>query len=111
MGTGGMGQGGMGQGGAGGGNAQLDACLMQAGNDPCAMCACNNCLDELAKCEMDMGCKAIRQCAQDNMCSGIDCAGPCGTVINMYGGFGGPSAMLAIALGQCVGMSCQQECM
>jgi hypothetical protein len=105
------GAGGAGMGGAGGGSADVEECLKQAGNDACAQCACNNCIEELKKCEDDEGCKAIRQCAQDNMCSGFGCLQPCGDTINMYGGVGGPSAMLALELSQCVDMNCQQQCM
>jgi len=106
------GMGGMGgMGGAGGGGADLQECLNQVGNDPCGQCACNKCLNEAAACEMDEGCKAISKCVQESMCSGINCLGPCGDTINMYGGVGGPSASKAIAFGQCMQNNCQMECM
>jgi hypothetical protein len=45
-----------------------------------------------------------------NMCTGIGCLGPCGMVIDMYGGVGGPSASLGLALSGCVDMNCMMEC-
>jgi hypothetical protein len=106
-----MGGAGGGMGGAGGGSADVQECLKQAGGDMCRECACNNCIKEVKDCEVDMGCKAIHQCSEDNNCSGFGCLQPCGDTINMYGGVGGPSAMLALALSQCVEMNCQQQCM
>lgn len=79
-------------------------------NDACGQCACTNCTMELQTCQADEGCTAIRQCAQDSMCSGVNCLGPCGDTINMYGGFMGESANKAIALGNCVSNSCAMEC-
>jgi len=79
-------------------------------NDTCGQCACANCTDELSACQMDEGCTAIRQCAQDNMCGGIDCLGPCGGVINDYGGIGGASGMKALTLGSCISDNCAAEC-
>lgn len=112
MGEGGKGgAGGMGGAGGAGGNANLQECLNQVGDTACGQCACNKCLDEIVACEADVGCQAIRKCVQDSGCSGINCLGPCGDTITMYGGVGGPSATMAIALGQCIDMSCQQECM
>ena len=42
-------------------------------NDACGQCACSNCTMELAECQMDEGCTAIRMCAQENMCNGSAC--------------------------------------
>jgi hypothetical protein len=54
-----------------------------------------------------MGCTAIRECAQANNCTGIECLGPCGDVIMMYQN----SVPLAQALSDCVDMGCAMECM
>lgn len=86
-------------------------CKMKANpQTACSDCACENCREQVEACRADEGCTAIRKCAQDNMCSGVGCLGPCGDVINMYGGFGGMSAMLGIDLSNCVGESCVAEC-
>lgn len=78
--------------------------------DPCGECACTECLEELQACEADPGCTAIRECAQESGCGGIDCLGPCGDVIQMNGGPFGPAGMLAQAIGTCVDMQCQGQC-
>ena len=70
--------------GSGGGDA-LQMCLDMA-DDECEDCACMNCLAEVQACEMDPGCVEIRMCAQENMCTGIECRGPCGPVIEENGG-------------------------
>jgi hypothetical protein len=74
--------------------------------DQCEDCACMSCEMELQDCADDEGCTAIRDCAEMAMCSGLDCLGPCGGVINMYGGLAGASAGLAQALGDCISASC-----
>lgn len=71
-------------------------------NDACGNCACENCLEELQACQADEGCTAIRECAQANMCSGFDCLGPCGDVINDHGGPLGASGMLGLTLNNCI---------
>jgi hypothetical protein len=78
--------------------------------DACGECACMNCTDELAACQADEGCTAIRMCAQEAMCGGIDCLGPCGDTINEHGGLAGMSAMLAQTLGGCVADNCGRRC-
>ncbi|WAS96455.1 hypothetical protein [Nannocystis punicea] len=78
--------------------------------DPCGECACTKCLDEMQACQKDAGCKAIRDCAAEAGCGGIDCLGPCGDVIQMNGGPFGPSGMLAQEIGTCVDMQCQGQC-
>lgn len=80
-------------------------CLAQAMNE-CETCACNTCLTQLQACEQDPGCVAIRMCAQQNMCTGIGCLGPCGAVIDEHGGALGPSAGLASMLSDCVEGGC-----
>ena len=80
-------------------------CLQQAANE-CETCACNTCLAQLQACEQDPGCVAIRMCAQQNMCTGIGCLGPCGDVIDENGGALGPSAGLARDLSECVEGGC-----
>ncbi len=89
----------------------LAQCLMMVDpGDACGECACNSCIDELQACEADEGCTAIRMCVQESGCGGADCLGPCGATINQYGGFAGPSANKAIALGMCVDSSCADQC-
>ena len=78
--------------------------------DPCGECACTECLEELQICAEDAGCQAIRDCAQESGCGGIDCLGPCGTVIQMNGGPFGPAGMKAQAIGTCVDTQCQGQC-
>jgi hypothetical protein len=65
-----------------------------------------NCLAEVQACEMDPGCVEIRMCAQQNMCTGIECLGPCGTVIDDNGGPFGESASLASTLSDCYEGAC-----
>lgn len=93
------------------GGDPVAACLMMIDpGDACGECACNNCLEDLQACQADEGCTAIRMCAQDNMCGGIDCLGPCGATIDKYGGLGGKSAQLGLALSGCIDGSCANEC-
>jgi hypothetical protein len=92
------------------GGDPLQMCLDMVDGDACGECACNNCLEELSACQADEGCTAIRECAQEAMCGGLDCLGPCGDTINMYGGLGGPSAMMALALSGCADMACADQC-
>lgn len=89
----------------------VEMCLMMVDpGDACGECACNNCLNELHECQQDEGCTAIRMCAQEAMCSGIACLGPCGDTIDMYGGLGGPSAQMALTLSGCVDDKCPGLC-
>jgi hypothetical protein len=93
------------------GDPELQECLGQVEpNDPCGVCACTECLDELQACEANPGCKAIRDCGQMAGCTGVDCLGPCGGVINMNGGVFGQPAQLAQAIGNCVASQCKNEC-
>jgi len=89
----------------------IEMCKMKA-NPPtaCSDCACENCREQVEACRADEGCTAIRKCAQDNGCSGVGCLGPCGDVINMYGGLGGMSAQLGLDLSGCVDESCAAQC-
>lgn len=89
----------------------VEECKMGADQQTaCSDCACENCLEQTLACRADEGCRAIRKCAQDNNCSGVGCLGPCGPVINMYGGFGGMSAQLGLDLSGCVEEYCMAEC-
>ena len=93
------------------GGDPVAACLMMIDpGDACGECACNNCLEDLQACQADEGCTAIRMCAQENMCGGIDCLGPCGATIDKYGGLGGKSAQLGLALSGCIDASCANQC-
>ena len=94
-----------GAGSEGGGDPALMNCLDMAASD-CEECACNNCLTQLMACQQDPGCVAIRMCAQQNMCTGIECLGPCGDVIDANGGAFGPSAGLASDLSDCYTGAC-----
>ena len=94
------------------GGDPVQQCLMMLPDpeDACGQCACNSCTMEFQTCQADPGCTAIFQCVQDSGCSGADCAGPCGGVIAMNGGFMGEPVNKAIALGTCVGNMCAMEC-
>lgn len=89
----------------GSGDPVLDACLEIAVNE-CETCACELCLDPLYACQQDPGCVAMRDCAEQTGCAGVDCLEPCGAVIDMYGGAFGSSGMLALALSDCLTASC-----
>jgi len=93
-----------------GGDPVAQCLMMIEPGDACGECACNNCLEDLQACQADEGCTAIRMCAQDNMCGGIDCLGPCGATIDKYGGLGGKSAQLGLALSGCIDDSCADQC-
>lgn len=83
----------------------VQECLDTA-SDSCQECGCNSCLAEFGACEADIGCVVIRICTENAMCSGVDCLGPCGDVINDNGGaFGEPLATL-ITLGDCMDAAC-----
>jgi hypothetical protein len=47
-------------------------------------------------------------CAQENMCTGIECLGPCGDVIEANGGPFGESAGLASTLSDCYEAACPE---
>lgn len=87
------------------GEPVLDACLEIAVNE-CETCACNVCLDPLYACQQDVGCVAMRDCAEQTGCAGADCLEPCGAVIDMHGGPFGDSGALALALSDCLSASC-----
>jgi len=93
------------------GGDPVEQCKMMA--DPmtaCSDCVCENCLEELQACQADEGCVAIRMCAEETGCTGIDCLGACGDVINMYGGIGGMSAMIGLQISMCLDQNCANEC-
>ena len=93
----------------GDGDGGVDPSLMQcldATTNACEECACNNCLTQVMDCQLDIGCVAIRICAQAHGCTGIDCLGPCGDVINDHGGPFGESVGLATALSDCYTGAC-----
>ena len=76
-------------------------------------CNCGSCACELAACEADTGCSAIRECAQMTGCLGVMCLDEmfCGDVIEMAGGVAGESGMIALALSGCVeGSMCPTQC-
>lgn len=68
-----------------------------------AGCVCGACVCELAECQTDAGCTAIRECAQMTGCTGLDCYMPetCQMVIDDNGGPVGPSASIALSLSTC----------
>jgi hypothetical protein len=93
------------------GGDPVEQCKMMA--DPqteCSDCVCENCLEQLQACEMDEGCKAIRQCAEETGCTGFDCLQLCGDVIDMYGGIGGESAQKGLQISMCLDMNCMEQC-
>jgi hypothetical protein len=94
-----------GVGDTGSGDPVLDACLDIAVTE-CETCACNLCLDPLYACQQDVGCVAMRDCAEQTGCAGADCFEPCEEVIYMHGGPFGSSGALAIALSDCLTASC-----
>ncbi len=67
-------------------------------------CACDNCNCELAKCETDADCVAIRGCAQEKDCVSVACYAPetCMDVIDEHGGIGGSGVALGTALSTCI---------
>jgi hypothetical protein len=76
-------------------------------------CACDACACELAACEANPGCTAIRECAQEFGCMGFDCYAPetCMQVVDDEGGPTGESAMIGLALNDCVGNAgCPIQC-
>jgi len=102
-GQGGSGQGGSGTGGGGGGS-------IPAG---CEACVQTNCPTEYNTCNTAPaapGCQLILECAFDSGCTGLDCLGPCGGVINANGGVTGAPAQAAIALANCALTPCMTEC-
>jgi hypothetical protein len=88
------------------GDEEYNMCIDMSDGSQCEVCACDNCLQPLTVCQMDPGCIAIRDCARENGCTGIECLGPCGDVINMHGGALGESTMLASALSDCYTGAC-----
>jgi hypothetical protein len=93
------------------GGDPVEECKMMA--DPmnaCSDCVCENCLEQLQACQADEGCVAIRMCAEETGCTGIDCLGACGDVINMYGGIGGESAMIGLQISMCLDQNCADQC-
>lgn len=89
----------------------IEQCLQEVElGDECGECSCMSCLEELRACQMDEGCVEIRICAQEAGCGGLDCLGPCSSVITLYGGPFGESGMLAQAIGYCVGTECPGLC-
>lgn len=52
-------------------------CIVCAGGDACAQCACSKCTDALRNCETTPGCGEIAACVRMNGCTGAACY--CGT--------------------------------
>ena len=91
-----------------GGGSDAPQCVDPAAG--CDACVCESCGAEVDACMADVGCVAITDCAQAMMCTGVDCLGPCGDVIEMHGGPLGPSATLASALSDCRTTLCADLC-
>ncbi|MCA9626116.1 MAG: hypothetical protein KC766_00560 [Myxococcales bacterium] len=96
-------------GGSGATGGAPDDCLAAA-QDDCDVCTCDGCRDEWDTCQGDGGCVAIYECAQDAGCSGAQCLGPCGSVIQQNGGVTGQPAQLALGLGTCQSTTCGSDC-
>lgn len=95
----------------------IDLCNEMAGMEgtceEVAGCVCGACVCELAECQTDAGCTAIRECAQMTGCTGLDCYMPetCQMVIDDNGGPVGPSASIALSLSTCTeGAMCPIQC-
>ncbi len=78
----------------------------------CGSCLCDNCPNEIADCQGDVGCLAIAWCVQSTMCLPTNCYDPstCGGVIDQFGGLNGPSVAHAFDLSLCLlgaGCACQ----
>lgn len=73
----------------------------------CEACECENCVAEHDACMANPDCVAIRACAFEAMCTGVDCLGPCGEVIEQHGGAGGEASQLALALSNCYQAACE----
>ena len=89
----------------------LDQCLAEA-TTPLAVCECNMCLMLRNDCLADDGCTAIRDCANESGCRGLDCyglsmPGPCRDVIDANGGIVGMSTQRASALSNCITTQCE----
>jgi hypothetical protein len=93
--------------GGGTGSDPLAKCKTEAASNPkpaCANCACDHCLTELAACEADPSCVALRNCVQSKNCGCNDqlCVlTKCGSELTAAGGIGGPGTTKAIAVGDC----------
>lgn len=97
------------EGGFGGNGGATNECLEQARTD-CNFCTCDNCFDEWQDCSNDTGCVAVANCATAAGCSGAQCLGPCGDIIQQHGGVQGQSVQLALAVGTCQATSCGEDC-
>jgi hypothetical protein len=95
--------------GPGGGNPSSQ-CYPVTTSTPCNACVNDHCPVELDTCQLDVGCNAICECAEMNMCSGANCLGPCGMVIEMHGGPNGSGVVLALNLSECISFNCQGQC-
>ncbi|MEZ4373076.1 MAG: hypothetical protein AB7S68_16010 [Polyangiaceae bacterium] len=100
---------GFGGSGAAGSGGAGDDCLAVAADD-CDVCTCDGCRAEWDACQDDMGCIAIVDCAKAAGCSGAQCLGPCGQVIQQNGGVQGQPAQLALGLGTCQSTTCGSDC-
>ncbi|MBW2452909.1 MAG: hypothetical protein JRI68_00265 [Deltaproteobacteria bacterium] len=74
--------------------------------DPCMCCVVYNCEAEGTACCNEPGCMAIAMCVFDAGCSGMECLGPCGQVIQENGGITGAPVQAAQAVGDCVEVPC-----
>ena len=69
--------------------------------DPCDVCTCRLCAQELEECLADPRCEAVLLCAQRTGCSGIDCLDVCSDEIDNAGGVFGGAVQNAQAVGDC----------
>jgi CubicO group peptidase (beta-lactamase class C family) len=72
-------------------------------------CVCDQCAVEFLDCNGNAACRAIMQCALDEGCRGIECAGPCQGVIEQNGGVQGAGVAFALKLSEC-STSCPVSC-
>ncbi len=69
-------------------------------------CVVQSCEAEGIACCNEPGCMAIAMCVFDSGCSGMECLGPCGQVIQDNGGIAGAPVAAAQAVGDCAEVPC-----
>lgn len=91
-------------------------CSNAAGDDNCAGCVCQNCLEPLVDCQLDQGCAAIWQCLRDTRCdlserASSNCGDSCGNVIQANGGLTGHAFRAAAEIRTCAAAAACLNCL
>ena len=91
-------------------------CAAAAGDDNCAGCVCQNCLEPVVDCQLDQGCAAIWQCLRDTRCdlserASGNCADSCGNVIQANGGVNGQAFRAAAQIRTCAATAACLNCL